>query len=75
MTSEQRPRRSRSGRKKKRTSQHNHSFETATTGTSSNSDGGRHFHLDMNTVPFILGASTSPSHNVKSNVQNVNINY
>jgi hypothetical protein len=25
----------------------------------------------MNTVPFILGASTAPSHNVKSNVQNV----
>ncbi|CAF4707184.1 unnamed protein product, partial [Rotaria magnacalcarata] len=25
----------------------------------------------MNNVPFILGQSTSPSHNVKSNVQNV----
>ena len=32
---------------------------------------GRHYHLDMNDVPFILGASTNPSHNVKSNVQNV----
>ena len=32
---------------------------------------GRHYHLDMNNVPFILGQSTSPSHNVKSNVQNV----
>ncbi|CAF0802722.1 unnamed protein product [Didymodactylos carnosus] len=34
-------------------------------------DGERHYHLDLNTVPFILGASTSPSHNLMSNVQNV----
>jgi len=25
----------------------------------------------MNNVPFIVGQSTAPSHNVKSNVQNV----
>jgi hypothetical protein len=66
---EHRPRKTRSTRKKKRSSQHNGSFDTATT-TSANPEG-RHFHLDMNTVPFILGASTAPSHNVKSNVQNV----
>ena len=41
------------------------------TGLSSNNSEGRHYHLDLNTVPFILGASTTPSHNVKSNVQNV----
>ena len=71
--SEHRPRRNRSRRKKKRSAEHNQSFETATTGTTTNSEG-RHFHLDMNTVPFILGASTAPSHNVKSNVQNVKSN-
>ncbi|UJR24833.1 hypothetical protein I4U23_006205 [Adineta vaga] len=51
-------------RRKKRSSQENHSCERTSTD-------GRHFHLNMNTVPFILGASTAPSHNVKSNVQNV----
>jgi hypothetical protein len=71
MISEHRPRKTRSSRKKKRSSQHNGSFETVTTGTTATNSEGRHFHLDMNTVPFILGASTSPSHNVKSNVQNV----
>ena len=34
---------------------------------------GRHYHLDMTSIPFILGSSTSPSHNVKSNVQKVGI--
>ena len=68
---EHRPRKTRLGRKKKRSSQHNGSFDTATTGTISANPEGRHFHLDMNTVPFILGSSTAPSHNVKSNVQNV----
>jgi hypothetical protein len=71
--SEHRPRKTRSSRKKKRSSQHNGSFDTATTGTTGTNSEGRHFHLDMNTVPFILGASTAPSHNVKSNVQNVSI--
>lgn len=58
----------RTGRKKKRPTQqqHNHSFDSATLNTE-----GRHHHLDLNNVPFILGQSTAPSHNVKSNVQNV----
>jgi hypothetical protein len=71
MTSEHRPRKNRSERKKKRSPQHNGSFDTVTTGTATTNSDGRHYHLDMNTVPFILGASTSPSHNVNSNVQNV----
>jgi hypothetical protein len=54
-------------RKKKRTSQHNRSLDFAT------NPEGRHYHLDMNTIPFILGQSTSPSHNVKTNVQKVKI--
>ena len=61
---ERRPRKSRLERQNK---QDNRSCDTTTT---TNSDR-RHFHLNMNTVPFILGSSTSPSHNVKSNVQNV----
>ncbi|CAF3279223.1 unnamed protein product [Rotaria socialis] len=52
-------------RKKKRSPYDNHSFDSPTNAE------GRHYHLDMNHVPFILGQSTSPSHNVKSNVQNV----
>ncbi|CAF1456736.1 unnamed protein product [Adineta ricciae] len=64
-TNEERSRKSRLGtRRKKRSSQEHHSCEPTNTDA-------RHFHLDMNSVPFILGASTSPSHNVKSNVQNV----
>lgn len=69
LINQQKPRKIRSNRKKKRSSQPNRSFETETT-AAANPDG-RHYHLDMNTVPFILGASTNPSHNVKSNLQNV----
>ncbi|CAF2323120.1 unnamed protein product [Rotaria sp. Silwood2] len=71
MMNECRPRKNRSKRKKKQSSPDNHSFDTATTGTTSTNSEGRHFHLNMNTVPFILGGSIAPSHNVKSNVQNV----
>ncbi|CAF3351900.1 unnamed protein product [Rotaria sp. Silwood1] len=67
MMNDYRPRKNRSKRKKKQSSSDNHSFDTATTINSE----GRHFHLNMNTVPFILGGSTAPSHNVKSNVQNL----
>lgn len=67
LINQERPRKTRSSRKKKRSCQPNGSFETETT----NHPDGRHYHLDMNAVPFILGASTSPSHNVKSNLQNV----
>ncbi|CAF0901164.1 unnamed protein product [Rotaria sordida] len=67
MMNECRPRKTRSKRKKKQSSPDDHSSDTATT---TNSEG-RHFHLNMNTVPFILGRSTAPSHNVQSNVQNV----
>jgi hypothetical protein len=70
---EHRPRKTRSSRKKKRSSQLNGSFDTATSGTTTTNPEGRHYHLDMNTVPFILGSSTTPSHNVKSNVQNVKL--
>lgn len=63
------PPRTRSTRKKKRSSQHNRSMDTTTTGTNGE---GRHYRLDMNSIPFILGSSTTPSHNVKSNVQKVN---
>lgn len=65
-----RPRKNQSELKMRQSSPENHSFETATTGTIANSEG-RHFHLNINTVPFILGGSVAPSHNVKSNVQNV----
>ncbi len=58
----------RKNRKKKRSSRHNHSLDSAI--ASANAEG-RHHHLDLNHVPFILGQSTAPSHNVKSNVQNV----
>ncbi|CAF3299252.1 unnamed protein product [Rotaria socialis] len=67
MMNECRPRKKRSKCKIKRSSPDSNSFET---GTTANSEG-RHFHLNINTVPFILGGSTAPSHNVKSNVQNV----
>lgn len=60
------PPKARIGRKKKRAPNVNHSFDSAML-----SNEGRHHHLDLNHVPFILGQSTSPSHNVKSNVQNV----
>jgi hypothetical protein len=33
---------------------------------------GKHYHSDINERPFILGQSTSQSHNVKSNLQHVN---
>ncbi|CAF1027493.1 unnamed protein product [Rotaria sp. Silwood1] len=55
-------------RKKKRSSQNNRSCDSLTLTTNAE---GRHYHLDMNHVPFILGQSTSPSHNVKTNVQKV----
>ncbi|CAF1125805.1 unnamed protein product [Rotaria sordida] len=55
-------------RKKKRSSKDNRSCDSFTSPTNAE---GRHYHLDMNNVPFILGQSTSPSHNVKSNVQKV----
>ncbi|CAF1236512.1 unnamed protein product [Adineta steineri] len=64
ITNEDRPRKIRTGRKKKRSYQENDNFDIG------NCEG-RHFHVDINTVPFILGASTTPSHNVKSNLQNV----
>lgn len=70
MIDEHRPRRNRSRRKKKRSFHENYSLDTATTGATADSEG-RHFHLNVNTVPFILGASTEQSHNVNSNVQNV----
>lgn len=66
----QSPPKIRTGRKKKRPTPHNHSFDSATLNTE-----GRHHHLDLNNVPFILGQSTAPSHNVKSNVQNVKQNF
>ncbi|CAF4598595.1 unnamed protein product, partial [Rotaria magnacalcarata] len=47
----------RTKRKKRRSPQDNHSFDST-----ANAEG-RHYHLDMNNVPFILGQSTSPSHN------------
>jgi hypothetical protein len=53
------------GRRKKQPSQEYLTSDAA-------SADGRHFHLNMNSVPFILGASTTPSHNVKSNLQHVN---
>jgi len=60
------PTKPRTTRKKKRSSQsHNHSLDSGI-----NTDA-RHHHLDLNHVPFILGRSTAPSHNVKTNVQNV----
>ncbi|CAF2868457.1 unnamed protein product [Rotaria sp. Silwood2] len=55
-------------RKKKRSCHDNRSFDSL---PSTRNVEGRHYHLDMNNVPFILGQSTSPSHNVKSNVQKV----
>ena len=63
------PPKPRVARKKKRPTNANHSFDSAML-----SNEGRHHHLDLNHVPFILGQSTSPSHNVKSNVQNVRKN-
>jgi len=33
---------------------------------------GKHYYSDINERPFILGQSTSQSHNVKSNLQHVN---
>ena len=66
------PPKPRTTRKKKRSSRHNHSLDSAT--ASANADG-RHHHLDLTHVPFILGQSTAPSHNVKSNVQNVRHTY
>ena len=66
-----RPRRTRSAKEMKRSSRANQNTELKSTGPSGNNNEGRHYHLDLNTVPFILGASTTPSHNVKSNVQNV----
>lgn len=58
-TAKQRP-----ARKKKRS---NRSLDT----TLNSQSEGRHYRLDMNDIPFILGSSTTPSHNVKTNVQRV----
>jgi hypothetical protein len=33
---------------------------------------GRHYRFDVHSIPFVLGAATTPSHNVNSNVQKVN---
>lgn len=62
------PPKPRTKRKKKRVANHNGSFDIGTTAANAE---GRHYHLDLNNIPFILGQSTAPSHNVKSNVQKV----
>lgn len=56
--------------RKKKESLAGHKGNVDTSPSTANLDG-RHYHLDLNAVPFIVGGSTAPSYNVKSNVQNV----